>query len=271
MSQDLETLRDKALYVAPANPAGRALQGRLSDAGARVLGLADNLKQGSDIINHANQAQPYDAIVVAKGPFQNAICQGLLARGFSANSIYCQQENDSQIKPFRMTIGIRIQQLRNQLVSFAIRAGCALLPKGKAIYYAEEFIDTNVLLAWCEHTHTYPDEALLVAMSLKRQPLDALPGKVFSAEVVNVLPVLAEGELEADGRMISITQAKSMPGHVPVQMKITDPRFAAYAQHVPGGSYGQSAIYSEHFSHVAIMRKVILRMSSWMSYFFPFH
>ena len=100
---------------------------------------------------------------------------------------------------------------------------------------------------------------------------DALPGKVFSAEVVNVLPVLAEGELEADGRMISITQAKSMPGHVPVQMKITDPRFAAYAQHVPGGSYGQSAIYSEHFSHVAIMRKVILRMSSWMSYFFPFH
>jgi multidrug resistance efflux pump len=99
---------------------------------------------------------------------------------------------------------------------------------------------------------------------------DALPGKVFSAEVVQVLPVLAEGEVQANGTMISLNQG-GLPGRIPVQMKITDPHFADLAQHVPGGSYGQSAIYSEHFHHVAIMRKVILRMSSWMSYFFPFH
>lgn len=42
-------------------------------------------------------------------------------------------------------------------------------------------------------------------------------------------------------------------------------------QILPGGAYGQSAIYSEHFSHVSILRKVILRMFYWMSYFFPFH
>ena len=100
---------------------------------------------------------------------------------------------------------------------------------------------------------------------------DALPGRVFSAEVIQVLPVLAEGEIQANGTMISLNQRGGLPGRIPVQMKITDPRFPALAQHVPGGSYGQSAIYSEHFHHVAIMRKVILRMSSWMSYFFPFH
>lgn len=100
---------------------------------------------------------------------------------------------------------------------------------------------------------------------------DALPGKVFSAEVVQVLPVLAEGEVQANGNMFSLNQRGGMPGRIPVQMKITDPRFADLAQHVPGGSYGQSAIYSEHFHHVAIMRRIILRMSSWMSYFFPFH
>ncbi|PCI53570.1 MAG: efflux transporter periplasmic adaptor subunit [Gammaproteobacteria bacterium] len=100
---------------------------------------------------------------------------------------------------------------------------------------------------------------------------DALPGKVFSAEVVQVLPVLAEGEMQANGTMISLNQGGGLSGRIPVQMKITDPRFAELAQYVPGGSYGQSAIYSEHFHHVAIMRKVILRMSSWMSYFFPFH
>jgi multidrug resistance efflux pump len=100
---------------------------------------------------------------------------------------------------------------------------------------------------------------------------DALPGRVFSAEVIQVLPVLAEGEVQANGTMIRLNQGGGLPGRIPVQMKITDPRFADLAQHVPGGSYGQSAIYSEHFHHVAIMRKVILRMSSWMSYFFPFH
>lgn len=100
---------------------------------------------------------------------------------------------------------------------------------------------------------------------------DALPGRVFSAEIVQVLPVLAEGEVQANGTMISLNQRGGLPGRIPVQMKITDPRFADLAKHVPGGSYGQSAIYSEHFHHVAIMRKIILRMSSWMSYFFPFH
>ncbi len=99
---------------------------------------------------------------------------------------------------------------------------------------------------------------------------DALPGRVFSAEVVQVLPVLAEGEVHANGDMIRLNQG-GLPGRIPVQMKITDPRFADLAKHVPGGSYGQSAIYSEHFHHVAIMRRIILRMSSWMSYFFPFH
>lgn len=100
---------------------------------------------------------------------------------------------------------------------------------------------------------------------------DALPGMVFSAVVDEVLPVLAEGEVQAHGSMINLARAGFIAGRIPVKMKITDPRFAEYAKFVPGGSYGQSAIYSDHLHHVAIMRKILLRMSSWMSYFFPFH
>ena len=100
---------------------------------------------------------------------------------------------------------------------------------------------------------------------------DALPGKVFTGEVINVLPVIAEGEVQANGTMIRLGLTGRIPGRIPVQIKITDPRFTDLAQHVPGGSYGQSAIYSDSFTHVSIMRRIILRMSSWMSYFFPFH
>ncbi|WP_019613889.1 HlyD family secretion protein [Psychromonas ossibalaenae] len=100
---------------------------------------------------------------------------------------------------------------------------------------------------------------------------DALPGKVFSGEVVQVLPVIAEGEVQANGTLVNLGLGSLRPGRVPVQIKITDPDFAQYADQIPGGSYGQSAVYSDHFSHVAIMRRIILRMSSWMSYIFPFH
>jgi multidrug resistance efflux pump len=100
---------------------------------------------------------------------------------------------------------------------------------------------------------------------------DAIPGKVFTGKVAKVLPVMAEGEIQATGRLITLDVGAPIPGRIPVLIEITDPRFEQYKTHVLGGSYGQSAIYSDSFTHVAIMRRIILRMSSWMSYFFPFH
>ena len=100
---------------------------------------------------------------------------------------------------------------------------------------------------------------------------DAIPGKVFTGEVVSVLPVIGEGELQASGSMIRLGLRDTVPGRIPVIISITDPRFAEFSNELPGGSYAQSAIYSDSFAHVSIMRRVILRMSSWMSYFFPFH
>jgi len=61
------------------------------------------------------------------------------------------------------------------------------------------------------------------------------------------------------------------PGRIAVLINITDPRYETYAGQVPGGAYAQAAIYSQHFSHVAIMRKVLLRASAWMNYLFPIH
>ena len=99
---------------------------------------------------------------------------------------------------------------------------------------------------------------------------DGVPGTVFSGEVTMVQPVLAEGQVDPTGNLISPMKALQ-PGRVAVLIEVTDPRYAEYANRIPGGAYGQSAIYSEHFHHVAIMRKILLRMSSWMNYLFPFH
>src|SRR3990167_5663005 len=99
---------------------------------------------------------------------------------------------------------------------------------------------------------------------------DGLPGEVFQGKVRQVMPVMAEGQVQSSGNLISL-QGPVVPGRIPVVIDITDPRFAEFADQVPGGAFGQAAVYSTHFHHVAIMRKILLRMASWMNYLFPFH
>ncbi len=99
---------------------------------------------------------------------------------------------------------------------------------------------------------------------------DGIPGQVFTGEVAMVMPALAEGQVQPSGNLITPDMAPR-PGRVPVLINITDPDFEQYADKIPGGSYAQTAIYSDHFHHVAIMRKILLRMSAWMNYLFPFH
>ncbi|NQY25681.1 MAG: HlyD family secretion protein [Piscirickettsiaceae bacterium] len=99
---------------------------------------------------------------------------------------------------------------------------------------------------------------------------DGIPGQVFSGEVEQVWPVMQEGQVQASGDLFNFTRSPR-PGRIPVLIKITDPDYQQYIGIVPGGAYAQTAIYSEHFHHVAIMRKILLRMSAWMNYIFPFH
>ncbi len=99
---------------------------------------------------------------------------------------------------------------------------------------------------------------------------DAVPGVIFKGKVSSVLPVIAEGQVSATGDLVASSSFNN-PGRVPVLIEITDPNFKNYDSAIPGGAAGQSAVYSKHFHHVAVMRKVLLRMASWMNYLFPFH
>lgn len=99
---------------------------------------------------------------------------------------------------------------------------------------------------------------------------DGIPGRVFSGKVKAMSPALSEGQIQPSGDIIRPTAAP-FPGRIAVIITITDPEFEEFRGKVPGGAYAQAAIYSEHFHHVAIMRKILLRMSAWMNYLFPFH
>jgi RND family efflux transporter MFP subunit len=98
--------------------------------------------------------------------------------------------------------------------------------------------------------------------------IDGVPGKIFQGKVTAVIPAMAAGNVQANVGLLDQTTAVR-PGRLPVVISITDPEWAKYQ--VIAGASGQAAIYTQHFHHVSVMRKVLLRMASWMNYVFPFH
>jgi len=99
---------------------------------------------------------------------------------------------------------------------------------------------------------------------------DAIPGQVFAAELDYVAAAMGEGQLQPTPDLRTMPST-STPGRVLVVMKITDPAFDEYRDVLPEGAYAQSAIYTERAHHLAVLRKILLRMSSWMNYIFPLH
>jgi len=98
--------------------------------------------------------------------------------------------------------------------------------------------------------------------------LDGIPGVIFKGEVKQVLPTIGEGQLKPTADFLRFSQ-ESHSGRIAVAIELTDPALNQYK--LPGGVFGQAAIYSEHFHHVGVLRRVLLRMAAWMNYVFPLH
>ncbi|MCE9677866.1 HlyD family secretion protein [Shewanella sp. AS1] len=94
--------------------------------------------------------------------------------------------------------------------------------------------------------------------------LDGAPGQVFKGKVAKVLPAMAEGEVQSTGSLIPSSMLMQ-PGRVVVLIKVEED---AVMKSFPVGAAGQIAIYTEHFHHVAVMRKVLLRMQGWLNYLY---
>jgi len=94
--------------------------------------------------------------------------------------------------------------------------------------------------------------------------LPAVPGRTFKAEVVSTGAYVPQGQLQPSGTLIDPEQIRG-EGRVIVHLKFHDD-LAKF--HIVPGSVGDVAIYTEHLHHLAIMRKILLRMKSWTNFIF---
>jgi multidrug resistance efflux pump len=89
-----------------------------------------------------------------------------------------------------------------------------------------------------------------------------VPGRVFAGRVQKVLQFMAEGQLEPSGVLLT-PKSPFGSGRVIATIEITDD-LSAYT--LPGGTTAEVAIYTGHWSELAIIRKILLRMRAWENF-----
>jgi multidrug resistance efflux pump len=94
--------------------------------------------------------------------------------------------------------------------------------------------------------------------------LPAVPGRFFKGKVDAVGAFIAQGQLQPSGNLVDPEQIKG-EGRILVRIEPED-GISKYL--IVPGSTAQVAIYTHHMHHLAIMRKVLLRMKSWTNYLF---
>ncbi|EPA9112742.1 HlyD family secretion protein [Serratia liquefaciens] len=96
---------------------------------------------------------------------------------------------------------------------------------------------------------------------------NGLPGKIYGGSVTRVLPIVPDGSYQASGVMQGLNVGAQQEGiYVMIDL---DPVPAL--DKLPDGVTAQAAVYTEHFEHLSIMRKVLLRMTSWLHYLYLDH
>jgi len=93
---------------------------------------------------------------------------------------------------------------------------------------------------------------------------DAVPGRVFKGKVRLVLDAIATGQVQPTGALVDFGE-RTAGGRALAVIDITD-NIDDYQ--IPLGAAAQVAIYTEHWHHVSMIRKILLRMRSWQNYVF---
>jgi len=94
--------------------------------------------------------------------------------------------------------------------------------------------------------------------------LPAVPGRFFKGKIVMGGAYIAQGQLQPTGNLVDPEQIKG-EGRILV---VIEPEEGLSKYLIVPGSTAQVAIYTQHMHHLAIMRKVLLRMKSWTNFIF---
>ena len=93
--------------------------------------------------------------------------------------------------------------------------------------------------------------------------LETYPGRIIKCKVDSILWAMGQGQLTPSGTIPMSTLATLPPGQFAVKFDLADrDRELFFA----AGAVGNAAIYTEHVEMIQIVRRVIIRVGSYMNY-----
>jgi multidrug resistance efflux pump len=92
--------------------------------------------------------------------------------------------------------------------------------------------------------------------------LDTYPGRIIKAHVDSILWAQSQGQGDASGNLPK-TAINAPPGRFPVKLVVAERDHDVF---LAAGAAGAAAIYTEHITPVHIIRKVLLRVESYLDY-----
>jgi multidrug resistance efflux pump len=92
--------------------------------------------------------------------------------------------------------------------------------------------------------------------------LDTYPGRIIKAHVDSVIWAQGQGQLDATGDLPRTTFV-APPGRFPVKLVVGE---ADHALFLAAGARGAAAIYTESLGPIHIIRKVLMRVQSYLDY-----
>ena len=97
------------------------------------------------------------------------------------------------------------------------------------------------------------------------------PGKIFPAKVKGVGYVSPQGQLPPSGTLPEAPTPQQLPAPYGVILAIDEGILAQLPrQQMPGGSVGTVGIYTDSVKATHIIRKVMLRMETWLNFINPY-
>jgi multidrug resistance efflux pump len=91
---------------------------------------------------------------------------------------------------------------------------------------------------------------------------DRLPGRTLTGRVESIVPGTGQGQLPPSGILLEWTD-QPIPGRFAVRLKIDD----QYGDlPLAAGASGVAAVYTDRAQAIRIVRKVVIRMNSWLNY-----
>jgi multidrug resistance efflux pump len=96
--------------------------------------------------------------------------------------------------------------------------------------------------------------------------LKTIPGRIIKGKVDSVVWAIGQGQLQVSGNIPTSGMVAMPPGRYAVKFDIAERDRQIF---LAAGAAGDAAIYTEGFAAIHIIRKVILRVGSYLNYLIP--